>query len=891
MVDSVRPMVFLIFLLALLIKIYLFVLIINRGIKNPDFFKKFLLLCGTLFCAIFSDCAWILCYIRCYSIYAIEQYAMIFIIRIAWALCFIQYQSFGIFIESLVERDYLLPKYQRLLLFFNSCCAAYFVYNAFFNMHHPRHWVEICLLKLASFVVCILLLTVLFVLRKVNKVGYPKILKQQLIILLKFVICPLICMELFLGIYAVTFYDTQYIASAIVTIIFTFAIHRVYKIICLRFLNFNIRDSHKFIFFKKFQQAVANLSNITHIEQLELIVQMSFKDIFAIEPNYVRLYFRQSSGIREVKDENNNRPIKKIEFVVEAMLDNESELHGYIRGQRIIIYDEIIFNNTYQASPSNTMVIDFLNALNADVFIPIFKANSLAAYIIIERNARGEKLFNDIECDEMILYVASLENVINIFQNHKLSMVVEREKKLHEELFLKHQEINQCREALEAFSKLNRHRIGIITYTSYRKFVYLNQDVKELMNIDLNTQVGHRLTKEFQEVAKDVLQYKAVRTKHTFDERGEKIVIRAVPYLDKNNVLLMVYYSEIMDSVKQVQDALGKPTGIDYLLYLETTSAGKLINKLIPNAGAVLIQFKINLLECALSKKALVIDVPDEDEVDLVDILHAISMRDSLKVLKIEAETSMITLAKNLFGINKMYEATNDALEEKPLLESLHTTGTLFIKNIHLLSLELQDMLAEYIRYGYYRVYKSDQKFASSVRIICSTRYNLSSLVLEKKFSKALFEELKQTHLIMPSLADISDAEYSALLQNLTDQVLATSQVKELFEFTDVEKMKLISERSISLKQLKNRIESMLSHKFEQRNLSIKTIYLDGASTLNDAEYAKASKLGKNALKDVKTLEMLIKKFKTQSKVAEFLGVHRSAVYKRLKKFNLLENR
>ncbi len=263
-------------------------------------------------------------------------------------------------------------------------------------------------------------------------------------------------------------------------------------------------------------------------------------------------------------------------------------------------------------------------------------------------------------------------------------------------------------------------------------------------------------------------------------------------------------------------------------------------------------------------------------------------MRDTLKVLKIDAATPMIVLAKQLFGINKMYEADVTTKQEKPLLESLHTTGTLFIKNIHLLSLELQDMLAEYIRYGYYRVYKSEQKIASSVRIICSTRHNLSSLVQEKKFSKALFEELNQTQLVMPSLSDISDNEYSALLQSFTDQALATSQVRELLEFTDSEKLKLLSERALSLKQLKNRIESMLKHKLEQKNLSATFIHFDTSYTISDAECAKAAQMGKNALKDFKTLEMLMKKFKAQSKVAEFLGVHRSAVYKRLKQFNLL---
>lgn len=53
-------------------------------------------------------------------------------------------------------------------------------------------------------------------------------------------------------------------------------------------------------------------------------------------------------------------------------------------------------------------------------------------------------------------------------------------------------------------------------------------------------------------------------------------------------------------------------------------------------------------------------------------------------------------------------------------------------------------------------------------------------------------------------------------------------------------------------------------------------------------KFAMAAQLGKNALKDPKILEMLMKEFKSQTRVAEFLDVDRSAVYKRLKRFNLL---
>lgn len=892
-IDFTKFTIFTVFLVAFFAKVYLSISLVNKGMKNPVFFNKFLLFSGALLCAAFSDLTWVITYGRVLFFPKISTCIIYFFIRIAWPLCLIQYQSLGIFIEKLSEvKQYSLPKHQKVILFFNSCYIIYFTSLAFFYcMSKERFWLEIQLMKYGAFIGCILLFSIFFALKKINKENYSKILKQQLITLLKYIICPLISLELLLGIFALILSDTHSIIAAILTILYTYAGYWVFKIMRLRFLNFNndIRASHKFPFFKKFRQAIAHLGNASHIEQLEPIAQMAFKTILDIEPNHIHLYFRQSNAIKNLENSKKSVLDPAVEQIVEQVILDNQKIITFMREQRIIMYDEIIFNNINNKTELNTRLITFLDALNADVFIPMYRNNTLISFVIIERNARKNLLFSDIECDEMILYAASLENVINIFQNNNLEIVVEREKKLQEELFLKHQEINQFRESLETFHKSDKqNKIGIFSYTSYNTFVYLNQDIKDIITIDLNAYKGHRLTKEFQEIASEVLRYKTTKTTYTWDERGAKIIVRAVPILGKSNVLLTVYYPHVFDFIQQAQACLGKPTEIDYLLYLETTQAGQLINKLLPSSSPSLIDFKINLLKLALSKRALLIDVPDEDLETVVHILHKISLRETLKSLKIGSETDMYLLAKNLFGINTMYESASETKREKPLLESLHNTGTLFIHNIHLLSLEIQEMLAEYIKYGYYRIYKSDQRIASSVRILCSSRQNLAQSVQENKFSKALFHELNQAYLRMPSLAELTSEEYQALIESFSEQTLTTSCIKDLLKFTDSEIKKLSNDKPLSLKELKLKIELMLKKKSEHKDMSLKNMHFDVVQGFEEPEFSQAAQLGKKALKDPKILEMLIKRFKSQTKVAEFLGVDRSAVYKRLKRFDLL---
>lgn len=62
--DLTKFITFIVFLTIFLIKIYLIILLINRGTKNPEILKKFLLLCGALSCAAFSDFTWVLRSVR-----------------------------------------------------------------------------------------------------------------------------------------------------------------------------------------------------------------------------------------------------------------------------------------------------------------------------------------------------------------------------------------------------------------------------------------------------------------------------------------------------------------------------------------------------------------------------------------------------------------------------------------------------------------------------------------------------------------------------------------------------------------------------------------------------------------------------------------------------------
>jgi DNA-binding NtrC family response regulator len=241
-----------------------------------------------------------------------------------------------------------------------------------------------------------------------------------------------------------------------------------------------------------------------------------------------------------------------------------------------------------------------------------------------------------------------------------------------------------------------------------------------------------------------------------------------------------------------------------------------------------------------------------------------------------------LDIAIKLFGINSLFGSN----AETPLLEKLNNTGTLFIKNIHYLDLETQEHLAEYIKFGVYRIFKSDQKATSNARIICSSTLNLQTLVQEGKFSQALFNELKATTLIMPSLLTLPEQELDVLAQDLTEQTLKTVTFKNLLELTDKERQKILQARPASIHELKTKIQQLLINKSKKNHIYQETEF-DPAYDIGDPELAEAARLGKHALKDPRIMALLWNKFKNQNKIAQFLDVNRSSVNRRCKEYNL----
>ncbi|HLC06975.1 MAG TPA: sigma 54-interacting transcriptional regulator [Candidatus Babeliales bacterium] len=859
--------------------------------------KHFYFLLAIIVGNMFSDFAWMMKLSKILFLSQLDYKLVLFFVRIAWIFFIIQYQALALFIENLVIQKYTFPLRQKLFCSISGAFCMFFAAIAVLDFDCPdqsqRFYLEPMLQDFSILYVLIPLIlpSVYVVLKEIRFGSLPFILRRQLSIFVKGLIIPLLVADFVqmcpFKIRSLEILAHNYAAVGFTTILLTLAIYFcAKKIFGLRFLNLkdHVQQPMNINFVDDFKGVLERLSSVTNFRELGHITQNFFKDTFSISFTRTRLYLRQIDT-PEYKSQFNMIEDRTVSLIETFLVTHADIIEHAIKEEKILIYDEIDFTHFYHACEKSEIILKFLSTINADIFLPIHENDKLIAYIIVERHARAEKFYSNVERDELIVFGSYLGNIINLLQNKSLDILIEQAQHLRADLYQKHQEIEQYKESIRSFLRKSKTKhIGILFYKS-RQFSYGNQAAKELIDININQQHGHPLAQSLRQLAQQVESFKGPKTIFVKDSTDNTLVISAVPHLEKNTIIITVSYPSISDAIKHHIDLLKDPSEWDYLLYLQTTQSGKLINQLIPSSGSVLLNFKVQLLKIALSKKAILLEMPEQDLQPTAEILHHISMRDNLHIMALQGPSHNFDIAIALFGINPIFGVQSK--NTQPLLEKLDNVGTLFVKNIHFLDLETQEYLAVFIKTGFYNQFKSDQKISTNVRIICSSNQNLALLVQEGKFSKALFQELKSTVVAMPSLLTLPENELHALTEGFTQQALMSDALQHVLALTDKEKDLFAYNRPVSLQELKARVQHILVKKSKKSQI-YQEVSFDPAYDITDPDLVEAARLGKKALKEPRVMVLLWNKFKNQNKIAFFLGVNRSSVNRRCKEYNLL---
>ena len=232
----------------------------------------------------------------------------------------------------------------------------------------------------------------------------PRILNQQLTILMHYLVIPHIFLELIttnpLAPFTATPLRTHYFLIGLSTIQLASALYYcTKKMTHLRFLNTRKRvdSNRKFDFIKDFKEILDQLSHVTTLQELTIITQNFFKPAFSIPAQHVTLQMHLHEQPEAIK--------------------------GYLHATKIVIKDEVEFSQFYDENDQQTELLQLLAKWEASALLPIYDKQILIGYIIVKQNAR-KNLFTDLDQDEMIIFADYIANTINIMRTEKIHILI-----------------------------------------------------------------------------------------------------------------------------------------------------------------------------------------------------------------------------------------------------------------------------------------------------------------------------------------------------------------------------------------------------------------------------------------------------------------------------------
>ncbi len=263
--------------------------------------------------------------------------------------------------------------------------------------------------------------------------------------------------------------------------------------------------------------------------------------------------------------------------------------------------------------------------------------------------------------------------------------------------------------------------------------------------------------------------------------------------------------------------------------------------------------------------------------------LHYLSTKASHPFVDISCNVIPPSLMESeIFGFEKgAYPGADKTRKGK--LELAHS-GTLFIDDIHELTIEAQKKLLIFLKEKYFIRLGSLEKTTSDVRIICATNKDLNLEAKEGRFLEELFFELSQNTIQVSPLKDRA-SDLPSLISHFSDMMVREGAfARKTFSAHALETMQLHSWTG-NVRELKNFIE---------RIYILTPIEFVDVHDLHFAGLIPASTNDENTFRDARAKferEFLIQKLNENNgnitKTAELIGLERSYLHRKIKTYGI----
>lgn len=261
------------------IKTFLSIFFINKLFKTKNPHKSWRYLLIVLICSAIEDFSWIFSLSRVILPATFNYKITLFIVRIAWALNCLMYQSLSLFMETFVEKDTKLKLHNKISWVISSFFIVAFLFAAIYEFHNiKRSPLEFSIVAYESYYTLLVLmpLSLVYVWVKLTMQSTtPRIIVTQLKTLILTLILPHLCADA-LQVLPAVFPQMVYSFGALVisNILLTASLlFCLRKALVLRFLNFynHVRTVENINFAKLFRDTLEDLGSASTINEVQLL--------------------------------------------------------------------------------------------------------------------------------------------------------------------------------------------------------------------------------------------------------------------------------------------------------------------------------------------------------------------------------------------------------------------------------------------------------------------------------------------------------------------------------------------------------------------------------------------------------------------------------------------
>lgn len=434
---------------------------------------------------------------------------------------------------------------------------------------------------------------------------------------------------------------------------------------------------------------------------------------------------------------------------------------------------------------------------------------------------------------------------------------------------------------------------GAIVTDINGRISHFNKPYGEFLGVDPEDQIGRHCTESVDNSRMHIVARTGqpeINQSHRI--RGQNMVVQRIP-IKKNGEVIAVFGQVMFKDVKDVRKLASE------LSLLE--SKVKLYEEELINLRSTRYTFE-SIIGTSASIKALIIEarqaaanhypvlISGESGTGkelFAQAIHHASPRRAHPFVRINcAAIPKDLLESELFGYEKG-AFTGAGADGKPGKFELARHGTVFLDEVGDLPLEMQPKLLrviedkEFERVGGTRIIQSD------FRVIAATNQNLGEMLIGKRFRKDLFYRLNVIPLHIPALRERKN-DILPTARHLLKQIAGEANLSEIKIDRDAARVLENYGWPGNVRELFNVLERIMPA------LGGDTIYRENLPFYLHPSRQKFSEQYQSSLKDVQaTTEKEAIRYALQENgnnkagAARMLGIHRTQLYKKMKKFNL----